>query len=70
MTLEVPLLTSLKWFKSYLHNRVQIHRIKSDTKSITRDIPQGSIIGPLIFIISISDLVQISEVLFNNSVCR
>ena len=53
-----------KWFKSYLSNRqqyVQIHKTKSDTKPITCGIPQGSILGPLLFI---NDLAQVSEVLF------
>ena len=45
---------TLGWFKSYLSNRqqyAQIHKTKSDTKPITCGIPQGSILGPLLFII-------------------
>ena len=58
---------TLEWFKSYLRNRqqyVQIHKTKSDTKHITCGIPQGSTLGPLLFIIYINDLAQVSEVLF------
>ena len=58
---------TLEWFKSYLSNRqqyVQIHKTKSDTKPITCGIPQGSILGPLLFIIYINDLAQVSEILF------
>ena len=58
--------STLEWFKSYLSNRqqyVQIHKTKSDTKPITCGIPQGSILGPLLFIIYINDLAQVSEVL-------
>ena len=53
---------TLEWFKSYLSNRqqyVQIHKTKSDTKPITCGIPQGSILGPLLFIIYINDLAQV-----------
>ena len=54
MTLEVPLLS--EWFNNYQSNRlqyVQTHKSKSDTKPITCGIPQGSILGPLFFIIYI-----------------
>ena len=58
---------TLEWFKSYLSNRqqyVQIHKTKSDSKPITCGIPQGSILGLLLFIIYINDLAQVLEVLF------
>ena len=56
---------TLERSKSYLSNRqqyVQIHKTKSDTKPITCGIPQY--LGPLLFIIYINDLAQVSEVLF------
>ena len=48
--------TALSWFRSYLTDRVQyvkINNTMSSASNITCDIPQGSILGPLIFIIYI-----------------
>ena len=62
---------TLEWFKSYQSNRqqyVQIHKTKSDTKPITCGIPQGSILGPILFIIYINDFGFGSS--FYNSIRR
>ena len=49
---------SFKWFQSYLSGRSQCVRWKSilsEEKNVTIGVPQGSILGPLFFILSVND---------------
>ena len=56
--------TPLKWFRSYLTNRRQYVAINdncSDLHPITHSVPQGSNLGPLLFLIYINDISRISD---------
>ena len=48
-----------KWFVDYLSNRsqyVQIENTKSEKRSITCGVPQGFILGPLLFLVFVNDI--------------
>ena len=57
---------ALEWFRSYLSNRRQyvfLNNHMSNMQNINCGVPQGSLLGPLLFIIYINDFCKSSDIL-------
>ena len=55
-----------KWFQSYLENKkqfVSIGNVRSATSYISCGLPQGSVLGPLLFLLYINDIKKSSDLL-------
>ncbi len=51
----------VEWFKSYLTNRkqlIKVNGVKSDFKDVLCGVLQGSILGPLLFILYNNNMIE------------
>ena len=56
----------LRWFESYLSNRKQFITYgdkQTNIETITCGVPQGSILGPLLFLVFVNDLYKVTKYL-------
>ena len=57
---------AMEWFKSYISNRKQyvvFDKYESQAMTVRCGVPQGSILGPLLFLLYVNDICNVSKVL-------
>ena len=56
--------SAIQWFRSYITSRYQVVTIGtavSDSPQVVNDVPQGSILGPLLFSIYMNNLPSVPQ---------